>query len=132
MIKWASCGILIQEMSRLFYDHLINLSKIEKLIKKHVKDSEARYEIYRLIDEIIHHRVIGCILDRLPKHHHKDFLNHVHKKPHDTGVLDYLKERLAEDVEEFIRQEIYLLGNELLELFVKPHEYDNAHKHNLH
>ena len=50
-------------MSKLFYDHLVDLSELEKLIKKHVKDAEARHEIYQLIDEavnnLIHQEAIG-------------------------------------------------------------------------
>ena len=104
-------------MSKLFYDHLIDFSELEKLVKKHVKDEESRHEIYQLIDEIVHHKVVGCILDRLPKDHHKEFLDHVHKHAHDEGIIDYLKERLSEDVEEFVRHEVYALGTELLSMF---------------
>src|SRR3972149_6175670 len=100
-------------MSKLFYDHLVDLSELEKLVKKHVKDEEARHEIYKLIDEILHHRVVGCILDRLPENHHKEFLTHVSEKGHDESILEYLQERITEDVEEFIKHEVYLVGTEL-------------------
>lgn len=109
-------------MSKLFYDHLVDFPKLEKLIKKHVKDAEARSEIYGLIDEITHHRVIGCILDRLPKSSHKEFLNHVSERAHDETLIDYLKERIVDDVESFIREEIYVLGTELLEIFAQKDE----------
>lgn len=109
-------------MSKLFYDHLVDFSELEKLVKKHVKDADARYEIYHLVDEIAHHRVVGCILDKLPAHHHKEFLDHVAEHPHDHSILEYLRERVSEDVEEFIRHEIYALGTELLEMFDKPNE----------
>lgn len=109
-------------MSKLFYDHLVDLGELEKLVKKHVKSEESRHEIYKLIDEIVHHRVVGCILDRLPERHHREFLDQVHRRAYDEGILDYLRERVTEDVEEFIRREVYLLGTELLEMFVKPHE----------
>jgi hypothetical protein len=104
-------------MSKLFYDHLIDFSELEKLVKKHVKDEEARHEIYYLIDEIIHHKVIGCILDKLPHDHHEEFLDHVHKRAHDESILDYIKERVSEDAEEFIRHEVHALGTELLSMF---------------
>lgn len=106
-------------MSKLFYDHLVDFNQLEKLIKKHVKDEETRHEIYHLIDEIMHHRVVGCILDKLPKDHHREFLGHVKDRAHDKSVLEYLKERLAEDVEEFIRHEVYTLGTELVDLFAQ-------------
>lgn len=104
-------------MSKLFYDHLIDLSELEGQIKKHVKDPDARHEIYRLIDEILHHRVVGCILDRLPGEHHKEFLDHVAKRSHDESILEFVRERVTEDVEEFIRNEIFLVGHEILDMF---------------
>lgn len=103
-------------MSKVFYDDLINLDDVEKRIKKNVKDKESREEIYQLIDEIIHHRVLGCILDRLPKQHHKEFINHISVRPHDKGILNFLGERVAEDVVEFIQDEIHSLSGELLEI----------------
>ncbi len=117
-------------MSRLFYDHLVDFSELEKLVKKNVKDEASRHEIYKLVDEIVHHRVVGCILDRLPENHHKEFLDHVHKRAHDTGILEYLKERVAEDVEEFIRREVYLLGTEILAMFAP--EDEKLQRANLH
>lgn len=107
----------MNDMSKLFYDHLVDLSDLEKLVKKHVKDHEARDEIYNLVDEIVHHRIVGCILDRLPHNHHREFLDHVHKRAHDEGILDFLKQRVTEDVEEFIRREVYIVGTELLSMF---------------
>ena len=104
-------------MSKLFYDHLVVFSELEKLVKKHVQDAESRGEIYQLVDEIVHHKVVGCILDRLPEEAHHEFLDHVHKRPHDEGILKFIKERVTEDVEEFIRHEVHLLGTELLSMF---------------
>lgn len=104
-------------MSKLFYDHLLDLNDLEALIKKNVKDQDARQEIYRLIDEIVHHRVIGCILQRLPSEHHKDFINHVASRAHDEGILEFVRERVSEDVEEFIKQEVYMVGREILDMF---------------
>jgi hypothetical protein len=104
-------------MSKIFYDHLIDLEKLESLIKKNVKDPDARAEIYHLVDEIVHHRVIGCILDKLPANHHKEFLDHVARRSHDESILEFLKGRVSEDVEEFIRREVYSVGTELLSMF---------------
>lgn len=104
-------------MSKLFYDHLIDFSELDRLIKKHVKDTEARHEIYHLVDEIVHHRVVGCILDRLPKDNHKEFLNHVKDRAHDESIIEFIRSRVSEDVEEFIRHEVYVLGTELLSMF---------------
>lgn len=104
-------------MSKLFYDHLVDFSELDCLIKKNVKDEASRHEIYHLVDEIVHHRVVGCILDRLPKDHHREFLNNVKDRAHDESILEFIRGRVSEDVEEFIRREVYLLGTELLEMF---------------
>lgn len=106
-------------MSKIFYDHLLDLSEVEKQIKTHIKDPEERAEIYQLVDEIVHHRIVGCILDNLPKEHHKEFLEKFGEKPHDSELFKYLGERVVGDVEHFIRQEMYVLGSELLQL-IKP------------
>lgn len=108
-------------MSHVFYDQLIDLSHVEKEIKKHVKDPDERAEIYALIDEILHHRMVGCILDKLPQEHHKEFLTRFSERPHDQSHIKYLGERVVGDVETFIREEVYLLGSELLQL-IKPNE----------
>lgn len=112
-------------MSTIFYDHLLNMHELETLVKKHVKKESDRIAIYQQIDEIVHHRVIGCILDKLPKEHHKEFLTKLTESPHDRSLLAYLVERIGTDIEEFIRAEAYLLGHELLEL-IKPVELEES------
>lgn len=108
-------------MSKVFYDHLLEFDKLEKELKKHVKSSEEREEIYGIIDEIVHHRVVGCILDRLPKDHHKEFIRKFSDKPHDTNLFLYLKDKITDDVEHFLREEIYIIGEELLQM-IRPTE----------
>ena len=104
-------------MSKVFYDHLVDFSDLEGLIKRNVKDEASRHEIYRLVDEIVHHKVLGCILDKLPADHHKEFLDHIKDHAHDEKILEYLQERISEDVNEFIRHEVHTLGSELLTMF---------------
>ncbi len=109
-------------MSKIFYDHLIDLSEVEKEIKKNVKDPEERAEVYQLVDEIVHHRIVGCILDELPQAHHKEFLSKLTQTPHDENILFYLKDKVSKDLEQFIRSEMYNIGSELLQL-IKPIEF---------
>ena len=106
-------------MSHIFYDNLLDLSEVEKYVKKHVKSEAERDEIYHLVDEIVHHRVVGCILDKLPTEHHKEFLEKFSEAPHDTALMEYLVSKVGSDISEFIRKEVYLLGTELLEL-IRP------------
>lgn len=103
-------------MSRLFYDHLLNLDELEKRVKKITKDKEEQHEIFRLVDEIVHHRVIGCILHQLPDEHHQDFLHKVSERPHDRSIISFLRERIAHDIEEFIKLEIHRVAIELLKI----------------
>jgi hypothetical protein len=101
-------------MSKIFYDDLVDLETIEKKIKKIAKTSEEREELYGLVDEIVHHKVIGCILDQLPEQHHEEFLTAFSKRPHDQKLLDYLRERISVDIVDFIREEVHKLSVELL------------------
>lgn len=101
-------------MSRIFYDHLIIMGDIHKVIKQNTVEPEEREEMHQLIDEMIHHRVLGCILDLLPKEHHEDFLNRFHKAPYDDSLVEYLQQRIEADIEEKIKEEILGLKKELL------------------
>ncbi|OGM16003.1 hypothetical protein A2V56_04550 [Candidatus Woesebacteria bacterium RBG_19FT_COMBO_42_9] len=102
-------------MSKLYYDHLVVLDEVEAEIKKSTKTLEEKEELWKVVDETIHHRVMGCVLDKLPREHHEEFLHKFHKAPHDESLIDYLKEKAGENIEELIRQEIGNLAFELLQ-----------------
>lgn len=101
-------------MSKLFWDNYVDLGKVERRIKKIVKDPDERVEMFALVDEIIHHRALGCILDNLPEKDHKDFLSEFAKRPHDEGLFVFLRERVEVDFKQFIKHEMHLLLDELL------------------
>jgi len=101
-------------MSLLFFDHLIIIKGLDKKIKKSVSTNEEMQELWKCIDELIHHRVFGCILDNLPEEHHNNFLDRFHKAPHDKEIFKYLKEKTKKDMEKLIKDEIKLLREELL------------------
>lgn len=103
-----------KNMSKIFYDHLIILTEVETEIKSMAETEEERHELWQIVDEIIHHRVLSCIMDKLPQEHHEEFLEKFHKAPHDETLLDYLKERIEEDIEVFIKKEINILEKEIL------------------
>jgi len=102
-------------MSKIFYDHLISLSKIEKEINKVVESKEEKLELWQIIDEIIHHRVLGCIFQHLPQEHHYDFLEKFHRTPHDESLMHFLKEKIGEVIEELIKKEVDEFSNEILQ-----------------
>ena len=102
-------------MSKLFFDHLLNLDKLDKQIKKVTKSSEEREEIWLLVDEIVHHKALECILDKLPKDAHVEFLtlfiNHPTIKIY---CLATLKNKISENIEELLSQELGLVSDEIL------------------
>lgn len=107
-------GLQNFNMSKIFYDHLIILEEVELVIKKTVSSKEEKEELWRLVDEIIHHRVFDRILGLLPKIHHEEFLGKFHAKPHDLELISYLKEKSGKDVEVIIKTEIMALSSEIL------------------
>lgn len=101
-------------MSHIFYDHLIIIEDLEDVVK--TEEPEDREEMHRLIDEMIHHRVLGCILDQLPREHHVEFLERFHAAPYDQSLVSYLQEKTPQeiDIEEKIKEEVTKLKKELL------------------
>lgn len=101
-------------MSKVFYDHLVVLKEVEVELTSHSFTSGEKHEVHQMIEETVHFRVMGRILDHLPHEHHSEFLELFHKAPYHRGVLDFLKEKV-EDIEEAIKDEIMVLEKELLE-----------------
>ena len=102
-------------MSKLFFDHLLSLDKLDKEIKKMAKTPEEREELWLLVDELIHHKVFDVILEKLPKSNHQEFLEMVHKAPHDKDYLfGYLRSKIGENIEDILREELGNLTYEIL------------------
>jgi hypothetical protein len=101
-------------MSRLFYDNLIVLEELDHHIKHVAESPEEKEELWSIIDEIIHHRVMGCVLDKLSEEDHYEFLDKFHKAPHDEELFNYINMRIDEDIEESIEREIADINEELL------------------
>jgi transcriptional regulator of NAD metabolism len=102
-------------MSKLYYDNLLDLGGVEKAIKKVARSPEEREELWQIVDEIVHHRVMGCVLDSLPVEHHTEFLERFEKAPHDESLLGYLKEKIGDNIEELLKQELGDLAYEILQ-----------------
>lgn len=103
-------------MSKLFYDRLISFEDFEEALREQEIDHEEKAELQQLVDEMIHHRVLGCILDHLPREHHQEFLNRFHRAPHDETLIIFLQEKTPSniDIEKKIRKEVAKLKKELL------------------
>lgn len=102
-------------MSKLFYDKFIILEELDHHIRHASESVEEKEELWSIIDEIIHHRVIGCVLDKLPEEDHYEFLDKFHEAPHDEELYNYINMRIDEDIEDAIRNEMADIREELLE-----------------
>jgi len=101
-------------MSKIFYDHLVDLNELEHHIKHATETDEEREELWHVVDELVHHRVFGCILEQLPEKDHEEFLTRFEAAPHDESILEYLSAKIGKNIEEIIRQEVGDLNYEIL------------------
>lgn len=102
-------------MSKLFFDHLVIFEEVDVVIKNAAEDPDEREELWKVVDEMVHHHVLTCILEKLPGEHHNDFLEKYHSSPYDTNIIDFLNERTEEDIEDVIRNRMRDLEKEILE-----------------
>lgn len=93
-------------MSKLFFDHLVSLTQLEVVIKTSAESKEEQEELWQLVDDIVHHKVMHTILDSLPKEHHNEFLEEFSKAPHDERHIHYLKDKTGKDIEKIIESEL--------------------------
>ena len=103
-------------MSKIFWDRLIVFEEVEAEIKKVAKTPEEKEDLWKEIDEIIHHKLMGCVLEKLPRKHHHDFLEKFEQAPQDEGLFKFLAEKVGEDIEDFLKLEMNKLKTELLQL----------------
>ena len=88
---------------------------IHDLIKKHARTNEEKEELWKIVDEIIHHRVVGCVLDNLESKHHQEFLEKLNASSFDTEIISFLENKTDEKVIEKIQEEIQKIESEILE-----------------
>jgi mRNA-degrading endonuclease RelE of RelBE toxin-antitoxin system len=102
-------------MSKLFFDHLIYMEEVEFEIKKTASSKEEQEELWGLVDEIVVHKVIGKVLDKLPRKHHEEFLELFHKSPHDEEIIfGYLKSKAGENIEVVLKEELENISSDIL------------------
>lgn len=87
---------------RLFYDRVIEIESIWAELDGMELDEGQKEELREIIDDILRHKIMDRILETLPEDHHEEFLELVHKRPHDEGIVDYLKEKI-EDIEDRLK-----------------------------
>ena len=98
-------------MSKLFYDHLIELQEVEIELERFEFTPQEKGEIHHQIEESVHYRVMTRILDHLPREHHQEFLERFHQAPYHEDLLTFLKEKV-ENIEELIKEgQVYQVGD---------------------
>ena len=101
-------------MSKIFYDNFLDLGKIDKAIKKVSHTNDEKIELWQIVDEIVHYRVMSCVLDNLPKEYHREFLELFQNAPYDEELLDYLKKKIGKDVKLLIHEVVAVLVFEIV------------------
>ncbi len=102
-------------MSKLFFDHLISLEKVEIEIKKGTSSVEEREERWQLVDDMILPKVLDKILAELPEEHHIEFLDKFYESPHDEKeIFGFLKQKTGKDIEKKLREDLKDIETEIL------------------
>ncbi len=107
-------------MSTIFYDHLLSLEEIEKIINASSESIEEKSELWQIVDDTVHHHILMVILDNLPRQHHEEFLQLFYDKPYDTELVEYLNAKISTPLETLIQQE----NDRLIDLILKDIERD--------
>jgi hypothetical protein len=102
-------------MSKLFFDGLFDLNKVEAEIKKVFPEKETREETESFVGDIIHDKVFDKILENLPKDYHIEFLELYHKCPYDEEIIfTYLKGKAGKDIKETLKKELENIDSDIL------------------
>ena len=113
-------------MSKLFYDHLIYLEEVEVEIKRTASSKEELEEVWGLVDDIVNHKVLEKIFDKLPRKHHEEFLELFHKRPHDEEIIfGYLRRKAGKDIEKELQEELKDISSDILKE-LKPQDEVSA------
>jgi len=104
-------------MSKIFFDHLIELEDIKSYIEDVSENFEEKEDLWNLVDEFINHKVLITILTNLDTEYHDEFLLMFLDRPYDTGIIDYLDDRLPCPLCELIIETRSKVNQELGEIF---------------
>lgn len=106
-------------MSKLFYDYLLEMDGVDGLIKGKSNSPEEKEELWRIVDEIVHHRIMGCVFDNLPKQDHQEFLEKFTARPDDENLIVYINGKSSKKIEDEIAKEVKNIESEILKEFKK-------------
>jgi|SRR5581483_8348827 len=94
---------------------LTRLEKLEKIIKQSSANSDEKEELWTVVQEIVHHRIIGCILDNLDKSHHEAFMSkYLDKKNIDEEIISFLEEKEGKEITHKLHNTIQEIEEEIL------------------
>jgi hypothetical protein len=79
-------------MSKLFYDHLIVIEEIIAVLDAHKLKPKDRAKILELMDATLQNEILDVIFTYLPRANHEEFLEKFHATPHDSRLMQYLKD----------------------------------------
>ena len=95
---------------KIFYDHIVQIDYLMSEVHHLELEVSKKEEIAHLVDELVHHEMVGAILANLPEEYHDEFLERFHAKPHDPSLLEYLKTRV-----EGMEDKLHQAGEEIRE-----------------
>ena len=100
--------------TKLFYSDLVKLKDLLKELDQFQLSAEERDEVFDLLDDIFHHRILDSLLDILPESHHQDFLDRFARTPHDIDLLEYLRQHTTSDPQAKIITTFEIVKREVL------------------
>lgn len=102
-------------MTKLFFDGLEAFENLEKEIKKIAGSAEEKSELWHLVDDLVHFKMLDSILEKLPQESHEEFMTKYHERPFDNEIVGYLKGKIGENIEEILKSELGQYSMELLD-----------------
>ena len=82
-------------MSKIFFDHLIEIEEIEVYIKNISQTHEERIDLWETVDEFVNGRILSLIYDALDEEFHEEFTNIFLDRPYDTAIINYLDGKMT-------------------------------------
>lgn len=101
-------------MSHVYYDSLLDLEPVEQAINSLATTATEKHKLWHIVDEMVHHSVLDCVLDNLDEAHHQEYLSLFATAPQDEHILAYLGEHIEQDISQLIRDRIARLVTEIL------------------
>ena len=86
-------------MSKLFYDHLIVIEEIVAVLDEHKLKPAEKAKILELMDATLQNEILDVIFTYLPREKHEEFLEKFHAAPHDTRLMQYLRDNSPVNIE---------------------------------